>query len=208
MSIGKTKEQYLAELESAHKEQFLNIVKATHFFLNYIQWKGKDITPAEIDNLKKLRDTGLKLANQWYERQSDLEKYKIPQVPKIAFFDVRTVEQLDGIAAKWATPKGIGFIPLIIWGSVAVIGLLSIAYITRRITDTATEKTELINATKDAAEKLNLTPEQATELLNRSATTSGVFGTGFMTALVPVILGAVAIMNADKIFSLFKTKSK
>ena len=198
-----TPEQITA-LEKEHKEQFAQLVAANNLYLN----TGKDIskmTPTQKDAFLKFDAKIRRLAQIWQARQSYLEKNM--GIPKYyAHFFNPNYQQALNDELKRMDRSGIGFIPLLIWAGIALVGAISASYIVSQITDTAQEKQELITATGDYCAKLGLTKEQCVQLMSQGIeSTSG----GLEGIIKPVLWAGFAflvITNLDKITNAFQKR--
>jgi hypothetical protein len=167
------------KLEAAHKVQFAYLSLANNLYINlynkyFPEWKKnknyKDTREYKI--VLKLGLTVYTKAKNWFETQLYLEdKANIPKVNvKLGDF-LNAKKRIDVLkqAKAWLkdsnTVNGIGIIPLIIWGVVAIVAAVSAAYITKRLTVTTEDRKELMEATAQTCKDLNISPEESGKLL-------------------------------------------
>ena len=122
----------------------------------------------------------LQKAKNWFDTQYYLEKYgHIPKVAVtandflIAGKSVAILTQASKYVKDWkgsngmngVDKSGIGIIPLIIWGVIAIVGAVSAAYIVSRLSVTTQDRVDLLQATKQTCIDLNLTPDQCANIV-------------------------------------------
>jgi hypothetical protein len=95
-------------------------------------------------------------------------------------------------------PNATGFLPLLIWAVVAIIAFFTIQKVADDTTNTAADKTDLVNSTNQFCKDNNLTAEQCSSLLATSiapTNTDNSSDTGFFGSIKKLLLwGAVAFV--------------
>jgi hypothetical protein len=175
-----TKEQ-IQKYEFEHKLQFTNLVIANFLWLSMPGKNGFDVTKKDSKQYKawyKMGETIGRLLYNWRKRQEKLESapdnavQKIPPAVYTWFFKKSQIKDLKDFAqtmikAGTAGP-GLGFIPLLIWGVIALVAFLSAAYIIDETTTTTQEKEELLKTTADTLKELNIPPDKAAAIISET----------------------------------------
>lgn len=182
---SKPTEKEVRELEAAHKILFAVMALSNNTYVNLFKryttaWK-KNSDYKNTKEYKVILNLGVKLGKtviDWYTTQLYLEKYgNIPKVEVAAKdflkpnMNVAILKQASKYVKDFkgglngADSSGIGVVPLIIWGVIAIVGAVSAAFIVNRLTVTTADRVELLNATKKACTDLNLTPEQCAQVV-------------------------------------------
>lgn len=201
--MSKPTEQQIKLFEAAHKEQFANLVIANNLFLNvmlpYIaKLKAQKNYNTDKAAQKKVADVmayGKKIAGlaaKWLARQMVLEtKAGVPKVAKDTgqlFFKKDQQKKLVDMAKAYISPKdtatvkklGIGFIPLIVWGVLAIVAAFTAYQIIDETTTTAQEKAELLKATDETLKNLNIPPDKAAAIIQSTQQQATETGGGIM----------------------------
>lgn len=212
--MAKPTDKQIRDLEAAHKMAYIDLVLANKLFLSFLpKLAGKSKTSKEYIAVLNYGKAIAKNAGKWYARQYKLEKLaKIPPVHKDIlkyFLNPKTQTQLLEIAKEYVAPSakndpmfnpmgytisGIGIIPLIVWGVIAIVGAFTAYEITDQLTTTAEEKADLLKATETTLKELNITGQQAASIINstqqQATEGSGIFsGVGSIMKLVPWAIG-------------------
>lgn len=201
-----TKEQVL-KYEYEHKVLFISLVIANNLWLAMPGKYGFDPKNKNTEKYKSWIKLGTSIANKvgkWAGRQYKLEQVpdgKVTKIPKETysyFFKKDKVKALSDLAMsmiKPGTTQGIGFIPLLIWGVIAIAGFFTVSYIVDETTTTAQEKSDLLKDTEQTLKNLNIPPEEAAKIISQTqkeaSSNTGLFGGGGM--LIPIGLGIAAI---------------
>ena len=118
-------------------------------------------------------------AKHWFDTQYYLEqnggipKVKIKQDDFLkANQSLNILKQASEYVKNWSgsgimgnDTSGIGIIPLIIWGVIAIVGAVSAAYIVSRLSVTTKDRIDLLDATKQTCIDLHLTPDQCANVV-------------------------------------------
>ena len=206
--MDKQAEKQIKELEKRHKIALVNLLQAMRFrYLMFLKL-GKN-----SEEWKRYAQLSFDLWKSWYARQQRLEKGGAPKegILKDDWLTQAGVKKLEALAKKWdATGQGIGFVPLIIWGVIALASFFTVYQITDELNTTAEEQETLINATEAICQKYKFNPEDCrkfmTEETKQVTEKSGGMFSGIMKPLVFAGIALLVIKNSDKIFT--KSKSK
>lgn len=179
-----TKEQ-VQNMEAVHKRQFADLVAVTglwHQQAADLEKKyGKNIPQSEV---KVMLDFGKKtivpLVQKWLIRQAKFDKAgaKIFDQPikPTDWFDRKNFNKLQSIVqqidAENRATSGIGFVPLIIWAVIAIVGFFTAEEIVDEMNDTAEEQTQLVTATNKFCVDNKLTPAQCKAMLEQQTNAS------------------------------------
>lgn len=208
-----TKEQVL-KYENEHKSLFISLVIANNLWLSMPGKYGFDPNKTNTPQYKawyKLGQTIAQLVGRWYGRQYKLEQVPNGKVEKFPlgvsawFLKKDKMKPLSELAMKLVKPgtsKGIGFIPLLIWGVIAIAGFFTAAYIVDETTLTAQEKGTLLKETESTLKALNIPPEKAAEIIKETqqqATESqdGLLG-GATKYIIPLGLAFILLTSMNK----------
>ena len=170
-----TKEQIL-KLEAAMADQFNLLVQGAAFRIALARDYGLD-----SEAFKKYNAKYVPLVQSWIKREVKYERELVKKsiygiiasgdLKAEDFYLSSSLPKLVALVKKWnveKTIKGMGFIPLLIWGAIAIFGLWTAQEVTDDFTTTTQEKAELLKATQDTALALGLTPEQASGLISQT----------------------------------------
>lgn len=200
--MAKPTEKQIRALETAHKLQFVRLVNAANYWSNLS--KKYSVLPVDAPQkiaLKQFTATLQKLIGKWHLRQKELEKGGVPLIPintNTFFRDADRAKLNDLVLKMDVNNKGMGFVPLLIWGIISLAGFFTAAYITDEIVETDKEKKELLLATSDVATKLGLTPEQAQQLIDKqTAPKEGIFDMLFSWKGAAVVGGYLYLTKPD-----------
>lgn len=202
--------------EIQHKSLFVLVVLANRTWLAMPKMMGKFINDKNSKQYKAWIAYGNKIKSilqNWVKRQVALERAGVPKFDLkyfSYFFDKKRQLELEKFALTYIKPdsiknlpltKGIGFIPLIVWGVIAIAGLFTAAYIVDETTTTAQEKEDLMSSTKKTLQELNVPPEQAAQIISQTqkeaSESKGLFsGGGFMNLL---LIGGAAYLGINLI---------
>lgn len=169
-------EKQIRDLEKAHKQQLVNLLQAIRFrkMLYSKTFDGK--TGSQSEPWKHYAKLVWDLWSSWYARQMKMEKNPGVQKEGIKADDWNTPDgqkKLEALAKKWdQTGQGvIGFIPLIIWGIIAIAGMFTAVEITDELNTTEEEQADLIKTSNDYCTKYNLTKEECQKFMTQQTTT-------------------------------------
>lgn len=206
--MARPSEQDIRKLEAAHKMQFIDLVIANMLFIKLLpKLKGKSKTSKEYISLLNFGKKIAQLAGKWYARQLNFEKKAgIPKAdPNIMkyFLDPKKVEDLKFQAKNYITPgkydpmfnpmgnvdnseskemniAGIGIVPLIIWGVLALAAAFTTYQIVDELNTTAEEKQDLLKQTETTLKDLGVTGQQAAAIITstQEQASGGGFGIG------------------------------
>ena len=201
-------DQQVKDLEAAMTDQFYMLATAAALRIAIARKYGLT-DPAFIDYNAKY----VPLVKSWILREVPYEQENLKQGIKgiIAsgelvfddFFLSASLPKLVALTKKFnvdGTTSGIGFIPLLIWAVIAIVGFFSAARITDDLTSTTKDKEALMKTTAETAAKLNLTPAQAQSLITTTqaeATAASTAASGGIADTLKwgaLALGAVFIL--------------
>ena len=181
----KPTEKEVRDLEAAHKILFAVLALSNNTYVNLFkryspQWKKNPDykNSREFKIVLKLGVQVAQKAQDWFKTQDYLEQYgKIPKA-KVKYTDflqpsknVAILKQASEYVKDWKgslsgeDESGIGVIPLIIWGVIAIVGAVSAAFIVSRLTVSTKDRVELLEATKNTCKELNLTPTECASVV-------------------------------------------
>ena len=189
--MAKATEAQIRELEKQHKIQFYYLVQANNFILN----KGKQDPavykkPGFLSYIKSVE----RLVQLWRGRQTMLEKAGIPKFHP-TFFNYAAQPGLNKMLADIdaeKNTKGIGFIPLLIWAVVAIIGLFTAEEIVDETTTTTEEQKDLLDKTSQVCKDLNLNAADCKKLITEQTEAPEKSGGGIFSGLTTfLVLGLV-----------------
>lgn len=216
--MAKPTEEQVKAFEKVHKLQLFDILAANHVFIGTLKlyqpiFKADPNykTSAKYKKIMAYGEVIKNMAKSWYARQLQFEiKAGVPKFPNIwsKFFQEKYMKEVERIGIDYIlgrnAVKGIGIIPLIIWGVIAIVGAFSAAYIVDETTETNAERGDLLEKTKKFAQEMKLTPEQTTQIVqgqqaSEQAQTESTSGGGFFGGSIMKIGGlaliAFLIMN-------------
>lgn len=148
---------------------------------------------------------------KWSQRQRELERRgKVPPFPheiQKELFQKKYLDDIKKRALSYALGKnadatmkgqGLGIIPLIIWGVVAIVAAFTVEEIVDETHETNEERADLLEATKKFSQDMKLTPEQTTAIVQGQQQAeikqTENSGGGFFSSLpVLPLLGAAAL---------------
>jgi hypothetical protein len=215
-----TKEDIL-KYEAAHKTLFASLVIANNLWLgmpgkyNFDPKIEKQKNSAKYKAWVNYGQQIAKTVGAWYGRQYKLEQVKdahVEKFPPVLTYFLQPGEKqktLNDLALKLIKPgtagEGLGFIPLLIWGVIALIAAFSAVYIIDETTTTAQEQEHLLKTTAETLKELGIPPDKAAEIIEstqKQATENkgllnSITGGGFST---PLLIALAA-------FLLIKTKN-
>lgn len=200
----KPSEKDIRALEKAHKQALVNLLQAMKF--RYLMYTKLGSNSPEW---KKYAQLSFDIWKSWYARQQRLEKGGATKegILQNDWLTKPGVKKLEALAKKWdAKGQGIGFIPLLIWAVVALVGFFTAYQITDELNTTAQEQEQLINATDSICQKYKFTPEECNKFMTDQTkqVTQKSEGGLLSTILKPLIfvgIGILVIKNSDKLFS-------
>jgi len=218
--MAKPTEAEIKKYEAEHKILFVNLVLANILWLNMPGKYGFDPTKKDSQQYKAWYNMGMEIGKilfQWRKRQEKLESVpnggvqKIPISVYTDFFKKDKIKTLKDIALKMIKPgtagEGLGFIPLIIWGVIALVAALSAAYIIDETTTTTQEKAKLLKVTSDTLKELNIPPDKAAQIISdtqqqaseNKGLLNSITGGGFGGMLLPLAaVAAFLFFNKNK----------
>lgn len=195
--MARATDAQIVKFELEHKAQFVNLVLANRLFLQLLKKiAGKPKTSKEYKAVEALGKNVAKNVGKWIYRQINIEnKAGIPKVDRDItkyFLNPKTEAQLIDQAKKYMKPGekenqifgvlmgGMGFIPLIIWGVIALAAAYTATSIVDEINTTAEEKQDLLKQTESTLKDLNVTGAQAASIISstqeQATTGSGLMG--------------------------------
>lgn len=207
--MSKPTEAQVRALEKAHKSQYLDLITANRLWIKLLsQVKGKPKESKEMQSLLAFGRTIANNAGKWYARQYKLEQLaKIPPVAKdiMKYFlvpkeEAKLIAVANTYLDKKESIKGLGFVPLLIWGAIVLIASLTAYQITDELNTTAEEKKDLLKQTQATLKDLNVTGTEAAAIISSTQQqasaneTGGLFG-GMMPKLALAALGIYLFMN-------------
>lgn len=207
--MAKASSEQVIKLEREHKGQFVDLVLANKLFLSLLpKIAGKSKTSKEYKAVEALGKKIIKLITSWYKRQRNYElKAGVPKMDAKLFsyfLNPKTQDKVLAQAKAFLVPGGkgnqilsiygMGIIPLIIWGAIALIAAFTAYEITDELTTTAEEKGELLEQTKLTLKDLNISGQQAANIIQdtqqQATEGSGVMGGfGSILKLAPWAIG-------------------
>jgi len=205
--MAKATPEQVKALEKAHKQALVNLLQSIRFrYLIYEKFGSKN--PDWI----KYKDLVYKLGNSWYDRQIKLEKGGATKegILKNDLWTFEGNKKLKALAKKWdASGEGVGFIPLLIWAVVAIIGFFTADQIVDELNTTTEEQNELIKTSDEICTKYKFNAEECKAFMTEQTTAVTDSGGGGMFSGIFkwVLIGGVAYIvwtNKDKIFSSTK----
>lgn len=204
--MARPSEADIKKLELNHKAQFVDLVLANKLFISLLpKLKGKSKTSKEYIAMINFGKKIAQLAGKWYARQLKFEtKAGIPKADKDLmryFLSPPNQDKLIAQAKAYLSPGkkenqilsiyGIGIIPLIIWGVIALIAAFTAYEITDELNTTAEEKTDLLKQTETTLKDLNITGAQAANIISSTQEQASEGSTGFSFGKL-IMWGALA----------------
>ena len=214
--MAKPTEAQIKQFETAHKTQFLNLVMANRLWIKLftqLYYKNLPKTDKQWVSLYAFGNNIAKNVGKWYVRQKNFEaRAKIPAVRSdiVKYFLIPKEElKLITVANSYLDPKketikGLGFIPLLIWGAIVLVAAFTAFEITDELNTTAEEKADLMKATEQTLKDLNVTGPEAAKIISstQEQASANETGGGLFGGIVPKLaLAAAAIflfMNSKK----------
>lgn len=204
--MAKPTEAQVKALEKAHKQALVNLLQAIRF--RYIVYQKLGENSAEW---KKYAGLVNDIGRRWYKRQVKLEKGGATK-EGIAENDLFTYNgniKLRALAKKWdAQGTGIGFIPLLIWAVVAIIGFFTADEIVDELNTTTEEQQALIEASDKICKEHNFNTEECKQFMVQQNTAVANPSSSFL-GITPMKLAlgagvAYVVINRK---TIFKSKS-
>lgn len=154
--MSKPTEAQVKQLENAHKLALSNLLQAIRF--RKIIYKKLGSNNPTYQNYAKFI---WKLWQSWYARQMKYEKAGVSKENILKDDWIDNVPKLEAVLKKWdAAGKGIGFIPLIIWAIVAIVGFFTAEEVVDELNTTTEEQESLIKTSQDICEKNHFSPDE------------------------------------------------
>lgn len=177
--MAKPTEAQIKQLENAHKLALSNLLQAIRF--RYIIYKKLGSKNDTYQNYAKFI---WKLWQNWYARQLKYEKAGVSKenILKDDWLTPEGQKKLEALLKKWdAAGKGIGFIPLIIWAVVAIIGFFTAEEVVDELNTTTEEQESLIKTSQEICEKNHFSPDECKAYMTQqnAAVESGGAAGGF-----------------------------
>jgi len=202
-----TKEQ-VAKLEAAHKNLFVQLVLAAILRRNLLLKFGKDSKQfKQFNRLFWIRVT------KFVTKQRRYESKGIPRIMETgdlldAFNTREGLDKLMLVAKEYDKEgKGIGFIPLLIWGVIALVGMFTADSIVDETTNTAEEIQKMTDSTNQFCKDNNMTPDDCRKIMQEQIETTKSEG-GFFSGIMKWILIAAAAFFGFKYLVPMLTKPK
>lgn len=215
--MAKPTAEDIRKLEFAHKVQFVDLAMANRLWLQFLKKLPKDASGKAIKTSRQyiaLVAYGKKIADlvgKWYARQYRIEAAggkDVPKFPKevLNYFakpadEIKLLEFAKGYI-KSGSIKGLGIIPLIIWGVIALIGAFTVTQVVDELNTTAEEKQDLLKATEKTLKELNVTGPEAAAIISQTQKEASESG-GLLGGMMPKLLIAGGL-----IFLLLQLKNK
>jgi hypothetical protein len=210
--------QQVKDLETALTQQFFNLVQGARFRINLAR-RGDPKKPlSENKAFVSYNATFVPLVNKWINREVKYEQALLTVGVKgiIAtgdlkyedFFYAASLPKLDALVKKWDKDSGvhgIGFIPLLIWAVVIIIGLFTAKTITDDLTTTTQEKAQLLDKTAQTCKELNLTPDQCNAMISQTQAEASQESGIVTTVKWLAVAAAVAFIGPPLLKSTSKT---
>jgi hypothetical protein len=205
--MAQPTEAQVRALERAHKNQFVMLVGAAKF--NQTLSKNYAWLPNTDYRKKAFLKFGtefIPVLAKWIMRQENLERAGIPKMPVVVrdFFSRDRMPYLEelvrSINAETQVNGQMGFIPLIIWGVIAIAAIFGATEIVDETNTTAEERQDLMATSSKTCTDLKLTPEQCAQMINTAQTEATTSGSGIG------IMGWIALAAAG--FFLMKNQNK
>lgn len=208
--MAKPTEKQVQDFEKSHKSQYLSLVTANRLWLQlFSKIAGKPKDSKQYKAVLALGKNIAKNVGKWYGRQYLLEqKAKIPAAPKdIASYFLNPKKEADLIkVANSYLPqkdklKGMGFVPLLIWGAIALITAFTATSIVDEMNTTAEEKADLMKQTQSTLKDLEIPPDQAAAIITNTQHQASAGGGGLFGNIGPLLLivgGGLILMNKQK----------
>lgn len=188
--MAKPTAEQIHKLEFEHKELFVFLVQANHLWIQLLsKIKGLKPTDAKYIAMVNYGKVIAQLVGQWYARELKYEKEGIPPVPKqliSMFLDPQKEKELNTLALSYIKetklPEGIGIIPLIIWGVIALAAAFTTYEIVHDTEITTDAKIDLLKQTQATLKELNITGPDAAKIISTtqaqvtSTNDGGIFG--------------------------------
>lgn len=205
--MAQATEKQVRDLERVLGEQFFLLVQGAEFRINLARKYG-----LKSNAFKKYSEAYTKILRKWITKEVKYERELLKTGVKgiIAsgkikfedFFYSKELPKLIAAAKKWNTEnttigrmhENLGFIPLLIWAVIAIVSAFSATVIVDDLTTTAEEKQELMEVTAQTIKDLNLTPQQASALLEQTQEqASSTGGGGIMNIVKWGLIGYLGI---------------
>lgn len=175
-----TKEE-VQKYEFEHKVLFVSLVIANSLWLNLpgkYKFDPKIKNTSQYNSWIKMGQSIGTILKGWAERQIALENVPGSPVPKLnaavysSFFLPEKMKFLTDTALKMIKPgtagPGLGFIPLLIWGVIAISAFFTAAYIISKTTVTVADKEHLLATTAQTLKDLNIPPDKAAQIISET----------------------------------------
>jgi len=204
-ALGSTKptEAQIRELEKAHKEQFVLLVRVAKLWQEMAKSFAK--FPDSDPRKKALIEYGdffKPRLVRWLKLQYRLEKAGVPKMGLsptsiLMWLDPKQMPKLESLAKQIDQEgkgiSGVGFIPLIIWGVIALIGAFTAVEVTDELNTTAEEKEELLSETAKRCKELNLTGDACSKLISQTQAEASSGGFGGLTMIMMLALALLIV---------------
>lgn len=220
--MARASEEQVKKLERDHKAQFVDLVLANKLFISLLpKLKGKSKTSKEYIAMLAFGKKIAQLAGKWYARQWKFEqKAGVPKADKDImkyFLQPANQDKLIAQAKAFLSPGkkenqilsiyGIGIVPLIVWGVMALIAAFTAYEIVDELNTTAEEKTDLLKQTESTLKDLNITGAQAANIISSTQEQASEGSTGFSFGKL-LMWGALAWGGYEFIVKPMQAKSQ
>lgn len=189
----------IQQLEKVHKEQLNDLAQANNvlLYLNKLYPAGNPKRQIVADYYRVIAP----IAQKWDARQNFLEREA--GIPKMhpRWFNHDYQNQVNELAKSVSSTGTLGFVPLLIWGAIAIAGLITSAYIVDVLTDTAKEKQNMITATTKACQESGLNADQCKDILTQSVKSTQ--GNALVDMVKPILWLGLGFMGLN-----YLTKNK
>lgn len=176
-------------LEKSHKELFILIAKNSQAWRDAVRLSfTKPLSDAEKTALYKFKNAIISAIGKWIVRNNKLREapngnVEFADVQAGDFFTDAGRKKVDVLVANYlgTSLKGLGLIPLLVWGVIAIAGFFTADSIVGEITTTSGEKESLLKATADYSREFKLTSTQAASIASQTQKEASE-GTGFLSS--------------------------
>lgn len=218
--MAQATEAQVKALETALIEQFFNLVQGARFRINLARMADPNKPLDQYEPFTSYNDVYLPLVQNWLKMEYQYEKTSFDnngvkgiilsgQLQPEDFFYSSSLPKLDALVAKFdaeKTTNGIGFIPLLIWAVIAIIGFFTAEHIADDLTSATKDKTALLDKTAQTCKDLNLTATQCNAMISQTQAEASTSGDSIFTYLKWGI-GIFAAYKLAEVTGILKPKT-